>query len=80
MEQTFKERIHILAKTNRMTSDTAVNTAEREIARTMDDEKQQEETSMEHPKEQQIEQMIGDAKQKQEQQASPDREQAPLPS
>lgn len=60
--------MHILTETNRMTSDTAVNAAEREIARMMDDEKQQEDIEMERPKEQRIERMIGDAERKQAQQ------------
>ena len=58
-----------MAKTNRMTSDTAVNAEEREIARTMDDEKQRDDSEIVRPKEQRIEQMIGDAERKQKETA-----------
>ncbi len=54
-----------------MTSDTAVNAEEREIARTMDDEKQREDIAMERPQERHIEQMIESAEQKQERQTDP---------
>ncbi len=52
-------------ETNRMTSDTAVNAEERVIARTMDDEKQRDDSEMDRPKDQRIERMIDGAAQKQ---------------
>ncbi len=62
-----------------MTSDTAVNAEEREIARTTDDEKQREDIAMERPQQRRIEQMIENAEQKQERQADPNARDAPLP-
>ena len=49
-----------------MTSDAAVNAEEREIARTMDDEKQRDDSGIARPKEQRIERMIDRAEQKQD--------------
>lgn len=54
------------AEKNRMTSDTAVNAEERVIARTMDDEKQRDDSEMDRPKERRIERMISDAESKQD--------------
>lgn len=62
-----------------MTSDTAVNTEERKIARTMDDEKQREDSAMERPQERRIEQMIENAEEKQERQKPPNARDVPLP-
>jgi len=62
-----------------MTSDTVVNTEEREIARTMDDEKQREDIAMERPQERRIEQMIESAEQKQERRKPPNARDVPLP-
>jgi len=68
-----------LAETPPMTSDTAVNAEEREIARTMDDEKQREDLAMERPQERRIEQMIENAEQKQGRQKPPNARDVPLP-
>ena len=59
-----------MAETPPMTSDTAVSAEEREIARTMDDEKQREDIAMERPQERRIERMIDNAEQKQERERS----------
>ncbi len=71
MEQMLRERTTAFMETKPMTSDAAVNAEEREIARTMDDEKQRDDIAMERPKEQRIKQLINDAERKREQQDPP---------